>query len=166
MGAITIWAVAEKSESKAEAKATDKSVRPTHAEARSNAACEGARSTRTAKRSILGIRSGKRLGVGSCDGQELPIFPQVRGKERFMSISISSSLSTASLAATNSSSTSAAARNPQPTINNSGDTVKLSESQQVYQLYNQGQAVSQIATTLSLPVEIVNNYLGIAATAG
>lgn len=83
-----------------------------------------------------------------------------------MSISISSSLSTASLAATNSSSTSAAARNPQPTINQSGDTVKLSESQQVYQLYNQGQAVSQIATTLSLPVEIVNNYLGIAATAG
>ncbi|MGB0013654.1 MAG: hypothetical protein WBQ03_18745 [Candidatus Sulfotelmatobacter sp.] len=83
-----------------------------------------------------------------------------------MSISISSSLSTASLAATNSSSTSAATRNPQPTINNSGDTVKLSESQQVYQLYNQGQAVSQIATTLSLPVEIVNNYLGIAATAG
>ncbi|HZW81643.1 MAG TPA: hypothetical protein VFF50_14305 [Candidatus Deferrimicrobiaceae bacterium] len=86
-----------------------------------------------------------------------------------MSISISSSLSTASLAATsasNSSATSAAARNPQPTINNSGDTVKLSESQQVYQLYNQGQAVSQIATALSLPVEIVNNYLGITATAG
>ena len=86
-----------------------------------------------------------------------------------MSISISSSLSTASLAATsasNSSATSVAARNPQPTINNSGDTVKLSESQQVYQLYNQGQAVSQIATALSLPVEIVNNYLGITATAG
>lgn len=81
-----------------------------------------------------------------------------------MTISISSSLSTPSLAATNLPATSAPARNPQPTINNSGDTVRLSESQQVYQLYNQGQQVSQIATTLSLPVEIVNNYLGISAT--
>jgi DNA-binding NarL/FixJ family response regulator len=44
--------------------------------------------------------------------------------------------------------------------------VRLSESQQVYQLYNQGQQVSQIATSLSLPVEIVNNYLGITAAAG
>ncbi len=83
-----------------------------------------------------------------------------------MSISISSSLSTASLAAANSTSTSAAARTPPPTTNDSGDTVRLSESQQVYQLYNQGQQVSQIATSLSLPVEIVNNYLGITAAAG
>ncbi|MFZ0774351.1 MAG: hypothetical protein WCA49_08710 [Candidatus Sulfotelmatobacter sp.] len=81
-----------------------------------------------------------------------------------MGISISSSLSTASVAAANSASTSAAARTPQPTTNNSADTVQLSEAQQVYQLYNQGQQVSQIATTLSLPVEIVNNYLGITAT--
>jgi hypothetical protein len=83
-----------------------------------------------------------------------------------MSISVSSSLSTPSLAATNLAATSAPARNPQPTINNSGDTVTLTESQQVYQLYNQGQPVSQIATTLSLPVEIVNSYLGITAGAG
>ena len=83
-----------------------------------------------------------------------------------MGISIASSLSIASSAAANSSSTSAAARTPQPTQNNAGDTVTLTESEQVYQLYNQGQQVSQIATNLSLPVEIVNNYLGIAATSG
>jgi hypothetical protein len=83
-----------------------------------------------------------------------------------MGISISSALSTASLAAANSSSTSAAARNPQPTINNTADTVHLSASQQVYQLYNQGQSVSQISTSLSLPVAIVNTYLGISSGAG
>jgi DNA-binding NarL/FixJ family response regulator len=83
-----------------------------------------------------------------------------------MSISISSSLSTASLAAANSSSTSAAARTPQPTTNQSAYSVTLTEAQQVYQLYNQGQQVSQIATSLSLPVSAVNNYLGIAGGAG
>jgi DNA-binding NarL/FixJ family response regulator len=41
--------------------------------------------------------------------------------------------------------------------------VRLSESQQVYQLYNQGQRVTQIATSLNLPVSAVNNYLGIAS---
>jgi DNA-binding NarL/FixJ family response regulator len=80
-----------------------------------------------------------------------------------MSLSISSSLSTASLAAANSSSSSTAARTPQPTTNDSAYTVKLTESQQVYQLYNQGQQVSQIAASLSLPVEAVNNYLGITS---
>jgi DNA-binding NarL/FixJ family response regulator len=83
-----------------------------------------------------------------------------------MGLTISSALSTASLAAANSAATSPAAPPPQPTTNNSGDTVRLSESQQVYQLYNQGQQVSQIATTLSLPVETVNNYLGITASTG
>jgi hypothetical protein len=85
-----------------------------------------------------------------------------------MGISVSAALSTASLslAAANSSSTSAAAHNPQPTINNTADTVHLSASQQVYQLYNQGQSVSQISTSLSLPVAIVNTYLGISSGAG
>jgi outer membrane protease len=84
-----------------------------------------------------------------------------------MGISGTSALSTAtsSLAAANSSSTSAA-RNPQPTINNTADTVQLSASQQVYQLYNQGQTVSQISTSLSLPVAIVNSYLGISTGSG
>lgn len=83
-----------------------------------------------------------------------------------MSISISSSLSIASLAAANSSSTSAAAQNTQPTTNASADTVRLTASQQVYQLYDQGQTVTQIATNLSLPVEIVNTYLGITGGTG
>jgi hypothetical protein len=83
-----------------------------------------------------------------------------------MDISISSLLSTASVAAASTSSASVAARNPQPTRNNSGDTVTLTESEHVYQLYNQGQQVSQIATSLSLPIEVVNSYLGITAGAG
>jgi len=83
-----------------------------------------------------------------------------------MSVAISSSLSTTPYDAANSSATSAGNRNPQPTANDSRDSVRLSESQQVYQLYNQGQRISQIATTLSLPVAIVNNYLGIAAGGG
>jgi DNA-binding NarL/FixJ family response regulator len=83
-----------------------------------------------------------------------------------MSISITSSLSTEPVAAANSSSTSAAARTPQPTTEKSAYTVTLTEAQQVYQLYNQGQQVSQIATSLQLPESMVNNYLGIVASAG
>jgi DNA-binding NarL/FixJ family response regulator len=49
---------------------------------------------------------------------------------------------------------------------NSGDVVRLSESQQVYQLYNQGQRVSQIATSLRISVEAVNSYLGISSSKG
>jgi len=83
-----------------------------------------------------------------------------------MGISISSSLSTASLAAANSSSTSAAAQKAQHTTNDSAYSVQLTEAQQVYQLYNQGQAVSQIATSLSLTVDTVNSYLDISGTTG
>ncbi len=83
-----------------------------------------------------------------------------------MSISISGALSTATAAAANTSpNTAETTRNPQPqpqpTANNTGYTVQLSEVQQVYQLYNQGQQVPQIATALSLSVSAVNNYLGI-----
>jgi DNA-binding NarL/FixJ family response regulator len=42
---------------------------------------------------------------------------------------------------------------------------QLTESQQIVQLYNQGQPVSLIASTLSLPVETVNSYLGLTPTA-
>jgi len=83
-----------------------------------------------------------------------------------MSLSISSALSTASVAAANSSSNAAAPRNPQPTTNAAADTVQLSESQQVHQLYNEGQRVSQIALSLSITVEAVNSYLGISNSAG
>lgn len=83
-----------------------------------------------------------------------------------MSISISSSLSIPSLAAANSSSTSAAVQTQQRTTDQSAYTVRLTEAQQVYQLYNQGQPVPKIATSLNLPVSAVNNYLGIAGGAG
>lgn len=60
-------------------------------------------------------------------------------------------------------STAAAARAPQPAANTGGDTVQLTEAQQVYQLYNQGQAVSQIAASLNLTVSAVNLYLGVTS---
>jgi DNA-binding NarL/FixJ family response regulator len=77
-----------------------------------------------------------------------------------MSISISPSI--ASLAAANPSPNTAPAPRVQHSANNGGDTVKLTESQQVYQLYNQGQTVSQIANNLSLAVSAVNSYLNIS----
>ena len=79
-----------------------------------------------------------------------------------MSISISNSFSPTSFAAANSYSNSATAQRTQQTTNDSADTVKLSESQQVTQLYRQGQQVSQIASSLSLTVDIVNSYLDIS----
>jgi hypothetical protein len=79
------------------------------------------------------------------------------------SISISSTLPALAPAVANASAKPASAQ-PQPTTNASADTVRLSESQQVNQLYNQGQEVSQIATSLSLSVSDVNSYLGITAT--
>jgi len=74
-----------------------------------------------------------------------------------MSISISSTLPAPAPAVTNASAKPAPARA-------SADTVKPSESQQVTQLYNQGQAVSQIASNLNLTVSAVNGYLGITAS--
>jgi DNA-binding NarL/FixJ family response regulator len=44
------------------------------------------------------------------------------------------------------------------------DTVQLTEAQQVYQLYNQGYQVTQIASTLSLSVAAVNSYLNISSS--
>ena len=81
-----------------------------------------------------------------------------------MTISISNSLAVASSAVANASSNAAPAPRPQPAPNNAAYTVTLTEAQQVYQLYNQGQQVSQIATSLSLTVEAVNSYLGVTST--
>jgi DNA-binding NarL/FixJ family response regulator len=46
------------------------------------------------------------------------------------------------------------------------DTVQLTEAQQVYQLYNQGYPVTQIASSLSLTVAAVNSYLNISSGGG
>ena len=53
-----------------------------------------------------------------------------------------------------------ASRSSSP-VNNTGYTLQLSEAQQVYQLYNQGQGIPQIATALNLSVSVIDNYLGI-----
>lgn len=86
-----------------------------------------------------------------------------------MSIAISSALSTAEVAAVNSPSTTAAqqqVQQPQQSTNPSTDTVTLNEAQQVYNLYNQGQTVPRISSSLSLPVSTINNYLGITQSGG
>jgi hypothetical protein len=57
--------------------------------------------------------------------------------------------------------TNSAAAQPAPPVANGADTVQLTEAQQVYALYNQGQQASQIATALGLPVAVVNNYLNL-----
>lgn len=85
-----------------------------------------------------------------------------------MSLAISSALATVSVATPNSPSTTAAQQPvqqqaPEPTTT-STDTVTLTEAQQVYNLYNQGQTVPQISTSLSVPVSMVNNYLGITGS--
>lgn len=89
-----------------------------------------------------------------------------------MSLAISSALFTAPAAA-NSPSTSAApqpAQQPvqqlQPSESTPAYKVTLTEAQQVFNLYNQGQTVTQIATSLSLSENLVNNYLGITAGGG
>src|ERR1700678_1552495 len=86
-------------------------------------------------------------------------------KERsdFMGLSVSNSLSIASQAAANLS--PAAAPRPtaaQPTTNNPQDIVKISPPQQVEKLYNQGQSLPEISTSLSLAQNVVNLYLGIS----
>jgi DNA-binding NarL/FixJ family response regulator len=51
---------------------------------------------------------------------------------------------------------------PQLSANGSSDAVQLTEAQQVYQLYNQGMQIPQIASNLSLSVAAVNSYLNIS----
>jgi DNA-binding NarL/FixJ family response regulator len=80
---------------------------------------------------------------------------------------MSTSISSLFLAAVSSANTAAAAESTarqQPVVNAGEDTVQLTEAQQVYQLYNQGQRVSQIASSLSLTEAAVNSYLNLSAT--
>jgi DNA-binding NarL/FixJ family response regulator len=79
-----------------------------------------------------------------------------------MSIAISSALSTIQVAAANSPSAAQTAAPAQP-VTSSSDTVTLTEAQQVFQLYTQGQTVTEIASSLSLTVDLVNSYLGISS---
>ncbi len=86
-----------------------------------------------------------------------------------MSISVTSAIPTLSFTTGNTASNGQAAqvqRQDQQTNVRPADTIRLTEVQQVYQLYNQGQKISQIASALNLSVESVNNYLGITTAAG
>jgi hypothetical protein len=77
-----------------------------------------------------------------------------------MAISISNSLRTTSSVASSSPSTPATAEPAQkaavPAV-----TVKLSQAAQVHLLKQQGQSLSQIASSLSIPMTAVDGYLGI-----
>jgi DNA-binding NarL/FixJ family response regulator len=75
---------------------------------------------------------------------------------------IPSVLATAPTGATGPSSNAPVAQQPQPAPTTPAYTVELTEAQRVYQLYNQGLPVPQIATNLSLSVAAVNSYLNIS----
>jgi DNA-binding CsgD family transcriptional regulator len=79
-----------------------------------------------------------------------------------MNISISSALSSASLGAESAFSTSNSPPKTQPVPNDVPYTVQLTAAQRVYNLYNQGNTVSQIASSLDLSVELVNSFLNIS----
>jgi len=80
-----------------------------------------------------------------------------------MSITISSSLPAETFAANTVPANSAAAQPAAQPVRIVGDTVQLTVAQEVYQLYNQGQQISQIASRLRLSVEAVNGFLGISS---
>lgn len=80
-----------------------------------------------------------------------------------MSITAIPTLVSAAAAATNTGATQAAPPQ-QAQANAPTDTVQLTEAQQVYQLYNQGQPVSTIASSLSLTEAAVNSYLNISSS--
>ncbi len=60
--------------------------------------------------------------------------------------------------------TAAAAQAQTQDSQNETDSVRLSEAQQAYQLYNQGLPITQIASSLSLSVAAVDNYLNISSS--
>jgi hypothetical protein len=104
------------------------------------------------------------LILSSC-GEMLPISSDKAGSGG-PSMGITATAGLASITATtaNAASTAAngqAAQAPPPKVNSGGDTVQLTVAQQVYQLYNQGQKVSEIASALSLSVAAVNSYLNL-----
>ena len=80
-----------------------------------------------------------------------------------MSSSVSS-LFLATPSATNQAAAADSAATRQPVATTPSDVVQLTEAQQVYQLYNQGQRVSQIASSLNLTEAEVNSYLDLSLT--
>jgi DNA-binding NarL/FixJ family response regulator len=83
-----------------------------------------------------------------------------------MSTPISSLIVSAPSVAANVSSNAAPAARQQAAPKVATDTVELTEAQRVYQLYNQGQKVAQIATSLSLSEAAVSGYLNLPGSGG
>lgn len=83
-----------------------------------------------------------------------------------MSITVSSALATASVAAADASSSQSTIQTTQPTTSAPVDTVRLSVTQQVNKLYSQGQSVNEIASNMGLTVNDVNLYLGANSVSG
>jgi DNA-binding CsgD family transcriptional regulator len=81
-----------------------------------------------------------------------------------MSISSIPSFSSDAASSTATGATNTKPAPQQPPANASTDSVQLTEAEQVYQLYMQGQPVSQIALNLGLPEALVNNYLNLSPT--
>jgi DNA-binding NarL/FixJ family response regulator len=79
-----------------------------------------------------------------------------------MSITAIPNLTAVTSAGESSVANAQAAQPPQPPANSRTDIVQLTEADRVYQLYNQGQQVPQIANTLSLSEAAVNSYLNIS----
>ncbi len=79
-----------------------------------------------------------------------------------MGISISGSLAVGAVSPGTNASTGGGQASAPPVRVQAATKAQVSESEQVVQLYNQGQQVSQIASSLALPVETVNLYLGIS----
>jgi DNA-binding NarL/FixJ family response regulator len=84
------------------------------------------------------------------------------GQEVAMSITAIPSLIAVAPAGESSAANAPAAPPPQPAAKVPTDTIQLTEADRVYQLYNQGQQVPQIANTLSLREAAVNSYLNIS----
>jgi DNA-binding NarL/FixJ family response regulator len=50
----------------------------------------------------------------------------------------------------------------QPAVSSEAYSVQLTEAQRVYQLYDQGQQIPEIASNLNISVAAVNSYLNLA----
>lgn len=79
-----------------------------------------------------------------------------------MGITATPSVGTAAAAANAAGLHPPGARQTPPPANPTTDTVQLTEAERVYQLYNQGQQVPQIASSLSLTAAAVNSYLSLS----
>jgi len=55
---------------------------------------------------------------------------------------------------------------PQQLAQRATDTVQLTTAQRVFELHNEGQRVTQIASSLNLPIAEVNSYLNLSNKAG